>query len=107
MPLKNFYTLRPIDFKFGDVIACVVTLHHVGNLEDGTPIFQMYRCAYPDPQTSDEIPQGQAIADNKMEIMETLFPVAAYVIEMAKEEQTIGVIDLWEPDCSHDGDEQK
>lgn len=83
--LKNFYTLRPIDFKPGDVLACTVTLHFMYALEDGTPVFRMYRCAYPDPQTSDGIPQGKGIVDNKMEILGTLFPVAATTIELAKQ----------------------
>lgn len=83
MPLKNFYTLRPIDFKPGDVLACTVTLHFM-YAQDGTPVFRMYRCAYPDPQTSDGIPQGEGIVNNKMEIMESLFPVAASAIELAK-----------------------
>lgn len=84
MPLKNFYTLRPIDFKPGDILACTVTLHFMHTRPDGTPVFRMYRCAYP-PQTVDEIPQGEGIVNNKMEVAETLFPVAASAIELAKQ----------------------
>lgn len=81
--LKNFYTTAPADFKPGDVLACVVTLHHVGNFEDGTPEYRMYRCEYPNPQTSDGIPQGAGIKLNE-EILGHLFPVAIGAREMAK-----------------------
>lgn len=74
--LKNFYTLAPADFKPGDVLACVITLHHVGNFEDGTPEYRMYRCPYPDPQVSvDGIPQGHGM-ELEEETLSRLFPIA-------------------------------
>jgi len=82
--LKNFYTTAPDDFKPGDVFACVIALHYVSDYEDGTPEYRMYRCAYPDTQTSDGIPQGQNIGLNE-EIMQRLFPTAVGVREMAKQ----------------------
>lgn len=82
--LKDLYTLRPIDFKPGDVIACVVTLHLTRTKPDGTPLFRMYRCAYPNPQTSEGIPQGAAMEWNE-EMAQALFPVAISARELAKE----------------------
>jgi len=65
--IKNFYTANTAEP--GDIFVCVVTCHIS---EMG---YKLYRCNWP-PQTSDDVPQGNAMYDTH-ETVKQLFPIVS------------------------------
>jgi len=74
--LTDFYNLRPDELKPGMVFACIVTCHidYLGNP-------RLYRCAYPNAEVHDGVPQGSPFYENTDEVVAALFPVVRWAKE--------------------------
>ena len=82
--LKPFYTTPVSALQPNDVFACTVTMHvtHIDH-ESGVIYIRCYRAGYPDPQTSNEIPQGSRIFHENY-IAEFLFPgITSYEVRVS------------------------
>jgi hypothetical protein len=81
-PVKNFYTVKPLELEPGDVLLCVVKLVVCDHKSlAGRQLYRLYRCAFPadtDTMCESDVPQGSRIFPEHETFGKELFPVVGF-----------------------------